>query len=92
MSQSTFRAYVHYLFPSWFLIKALTITLLSVFLDEISVTLTVRRIVPNGAEIFRLVWQDDVDGINRLFSMGLASPNDSLDNGRAPLTVRGISV
>ena len=92
VSQSTFRAYVHYLFPSWFLIKALTITLMSVFLDKISVSLTVRRIVPNGAELFRVVRQDDVDGIKRLFSMGLASPNDSVDDGQTALTVRGISV
>ena len=91
MSQSTFRVYVHYLFPSWFLIKALTITLMSVFLNEISVSLAVRRIVPTGAQIFRLVRQNDIDGIKRLFSMGLASPNDSLQNGQTALTVRGIS-
>ena len=87
LSQSTFRAYVHYLFPSWFLFKALTITLMSTFLDEISISLTVRPVVPVGAEIFRLVMADDVEGIKHLFSMGFASPNDSQTTGQTALCV-----
>ena len=67
-------------------------TLMSVFLNEISVSLTVRRIVPNGAEIIRLIRNDDVDGVKRLLSIGLASPNDSLDDGRSALTVGDISI
>ena len=65
---------------------------MSVFLDEISVSLIVRRIVPTGAEIFRLARNDDVDGMKRLFSMGLASPNDSFESGQTALTVRVISI
>ncbi|KAL9112793.1 MAG: hypothetical protein Q9187_007725, partial [Circinaria calcarea] len=85
LSQSSFRTYVHYLFPSWILAKILIITLASSSLDKISVSLTVRRIVSPGAEIFRLTQSDDVDGLKRLFSKGLASPNDSLSDGQVPL-------
>ena len=92
VSQSTSRAYVHYVFPSWFLIKALTITLISIFLDEINVSLTVRRIVPNGADIIRLARNDHADGIKHLFSIGLASPNDSTMSGQGVLTVGDIFI
>ena len=91
LSQSTFRIYVHYLFPSWILAKALIITFVSSSLDEISVSLTVRRIFSPTAEIFRLAEQDDVNGLKRLFSKGLASPNDSLGNGATVLYVCSIS-
>ena len=87
ISQSTFRGYVHYIFPSWFLIKALTITLMSIFLDEISVSLVTRRIIPGGAEIFRLISLDDVEGIKNLFAMGSASPNDSYVDGLTIMNV-----
>ena len=65
---------------------------MSIFLDEISVSLTVRRIVPNGADIFRLTRNDDVDGIKRLLSLGLASPNDSFVNGQSVIVVRSVSI
>ena len=68
------------------------ITLMSVFLDEISVSLTVRRIIPAGSEIIRLARLDDVEGIKRLFSMGLASPNDSMESGQSVLFVRRIPI
>ena len=92
LSQSTFKTYVHYLFPSWVLAKALILTLASGFLDKISVSLTVRRIVSPAAEIFRLTRIDDVDGLKRLFSKGLASPNDSTSDGQLALTVNSISI
>ena len=92
VSQSIFRGYVHYLFPSWFLYKAIMVTLMTIFLNEISLSLTVRRIVPSGAELLRLVKNDDVDGIKRLFDMGMASPNDSLESGGSVVTVRSISI
>ena len=77
LSQSTFRAYVHYLFPSWFLTKALTAAFLLTFPAEIQVALTIRRVVPNGAEVFRLQRTQNIDGMKKLFSSHLASPNDS---------------
>ena len=92
VSQSTFRAYVHYVFPSWYFVKALTITLMSIFLDEISISLTIRRIVPNGAEILRLVRNDHADGTKHLLSIGLASPNDSAEDGQTILSVGDISI
>ena len=92
LSQLSFRTYVHYLFPSWILTKALIITLASGSLDKISVSLTVRRIIPPSAEIFRLARSDDVDGLKRLFSKGLASPNDSISNGQSALNVCNISI
>ncbi|KAL9116909.1 MAG: hypothetical protein Q9187_006561 [Circinaria calcarea] len=39
------------------------------------------------AQVFRLALSDDVDGLKRLFSKGLASPNDSLRNGATALYV-----
>ena len=89
--QSTFRAYFYYLFPSWFLAKALTITLMNAFLNEISISLTVRNVVSSGAEIFRFVEMNDVDGLRRLFDLGLASPNDSTESGQTALTVGHLS-
>ena len=65
---------------------------MSVFLDEIDVSLIIRRVVPAGAEIFRLARLDDVEGVKRLFSMGLASPNDSVDSGRSALCVSTILI
>ena len=87
LSQSTFRTCVHYHFPCWFVAKAFTIAVMSVYLDKISVSLTVRNIVRPGAEIFRLAQTDDVDGLRRLFSVGSASPNDSRYDGQTVLSV-----
>ena len=87
LSQSTYRACVHYIFPSWFFAKVLSIILKSDFHSEINMSLTVRHVVSKGAEIFRLVTLDDVDGLRRLFSMGLASPDDSSDGGQTALRV-----
>ena len=64
---------------------------MSGFLGEIRISLSVRPIVPNGAEIFRLVGLDDVEGIKRLFSTGMASPNDSHEDGQTILYVCRIS-
>lgn len=91
LSQSSFRTYVHYLFPYWILAKAFIITLASGSLDKISVSLTVRRIIPPSAEIIRLARTDDVDGLKRLFSKGFASPNDSMNDGGSALLVCSIS-
>ena len=87
LSQSTFRAYVHYHFPYWFVTKALTVALMSVYLDKISVSLTVRNVVSPGAEIFRLAYANDVDGLRGLFSVGSAAPNDSSSTGVTALIV-----
>ena len=54
---------------------------------SVSVSLTVRRLVPGGSEIFRLTQLDDVEGIKIPFNRGLASPNDSYPNGTPALVV-----
>ena len=87
VSQSTFQAHVQYLFPSWFLVKALTITVMSASIGVIKAALVVRRIVPGGAEIFRLTKLNDVESIKNLLRSGLASPNDSNPNGQTVLAV-----
>ena len=88
LSSSTFRSYVHYLFPSWFLAKALTLTLMTIYCGEVRVSLATRSLVSGGAEIFRFVMMDDVSGIKDLFSKRLASPDDSDSfNGDAALGV-----
>ena len=75
------------MFPAWFLCKALTIAFNDLSSGTISAALTVRRIVPAGADIFRLVLMGDVDGVKELFRLGLASPNDSDVTGHTVLRV-----
>ena len=59
------------------------------FRADIQMSLTVRTIVPTGAEIIRLQHTLDVGGIRKLLSKGLASPNDSqAGTGRSILLVR----
>ena len=77
ISQSSSQVSVHYLFPSWFLTKALSVTLVSLSRSEISTALTIRSVVPQGAEIMRLAELDDSEGIKLLMRSRLASPNDS---------------
>ena len=77
VSQISSQVCVHYVFPSWFLTKALSITLISISLGEIGTALTIRRVVPQGAEIMRLAELDDSEGIKQLMRSRLASPNDS---------------
>ena len=87
ISQFAFRSYVNYIFPSWFLSKTLTATIMCASAGEISVALSVRRIIPQGAELFRLTEMGDVESIKELFRSGLASPNDSTIGGVTALNV-----
>ena len=91
LSQSVFRAHAYYAFPSWFLCKALDLHFAGVYPDTINMSLTVRRVVGHGAEIFRMVDADDSAGLRRLFEMGWASPNDSHPSGETALWVCNIS-
>ena len=76
------------MFPSRIWFRALSITLLINSYHEVSASLTVRRIVPPGAEIVRLGNADDIAGMKRLFNLGVASPNESFENGGSLLKVR----
>ena len=85
--RSTIRSYVHYMFPNWFLTAALAFSITTTHSRQVCMSLTIRRIVPVTAEIFRLVVSENLDGMKRLFSMGLASPDDSGPNGASALAV-----
>ena len=87
LSRTTFRAYVQYIFPSWFLARAIIVGLTTQSLNKISVSLKVQRVVPYGSEIFRLARLDDADGLKELFRKGLASPNDISLDGVSALVV-----
>ena len=55
-------------------------------------SLSVRRVVENGAQIFRSVDADDATGLRHLFDMGLGSPDDSYLTGVTALWVCTISI
>ena len=83
-----FKIFIYYLFPAWFLAKSLVMSLINTSYNEIHTSLTIRRVVPVGAEVFRLVSIADLDGLKNLFTRGLASPNDVMYlSGETPLYV-----
>ena len=71
-AQSGFAFCVNYLFPSWFLRKALTVTLMAAAAEEVSVSLKIRTVVPLAAESIHLARSDDVAGLRHLFSRGVS--------------------
>ena len=81
------HAFFHYLFPSWFLNAAITFAFTRVSVVRVHTALAVRRIVPAGADIFRLANLNDVDGMKELLRKGLASPDDSDTAGITVLSV-----
>ena len=82
---------INYFFPAWFLTRVLTMSLINTSCNEIQASLKITRVVPLGAEVFRLSRLNDVDGLKRLFSWGLATPNDVMyQAGFNPLYVRCI--
>ena len=83
---------VSYLFPSWLLNAAFSAILSTNLCRTVSASLTIRRIVPPGVEVMRLEQMNDVDGMRRLFDLGLASPNDSLETGQTLLMVSCILI
>ena len=74
--QQVFRVSAVYVFPSWLLARLLAVTVIKSLGSEIHFSLKVQRIVSSGAEVLRLTLLNDVTGLQRLFSKGLASPND----------------
>ena len=63
-------------------------SLVNTSLNEIHASLKVQRVVPDGADVFRLTRVDDVEGLKRLFCEGLASPHDiHSQTGENPLSV-----
>ena len=93
VSQPRFRIHVYYLFPSWFISRAITITIMSITSGEISLSLAVKRVVPFSADIYRLAVSpgvDSVENIKALFRSGVASPHDLDQNGGTILKVSHI--
>ena len=88
LSRSISRIYIHYCFPFWLLAKAVMFGLKTQSLGAISLSLTIRPIILNSSELFRLAGSSDVKGIQQLFSKGLASPNDCSEDGYSALYVR----
>ena len=87
-ARKAFEISVYYSFPAWFLAKSLIISLINTSYNEIHRSLKIRRFVNSGAEVFRLVYIHDVDGLKDIFSRGLASPNDQMHlTGNTPLYV-----
>ena len=87
LAQTPFRTYVHYIFPTRFVQKALTITLLSLFRAEIGLSLTMSGIIVPGAEISRAILSDDVHRLKHFMKNGLVLPNDRSANGSSILYV-----
>ena len=73
-----FHVSVTYVFPLWFVRKAISISLVRDSFDRISGSLSVRLPTSPDSDVFRLADMNDVDGLKRLFSKGLATPNDAM--------------
>ena len=81
-----FDARLEYTFPYWFLnnvCAALSIT----SIGDPALCLRITRIRPNGRDVFRLLKNDDIRGLQALFSAGKASPLDIYDCGYTALSV-----
>ena len=85
-----FQGSIQYFFPRRQWARALYLNLLMNSYSDIRASLAVRRIVASGAEIFRLNQAGDIDGMKRLFKLGLASPVDTCETGTSLLDVRTI--
>lgn len=66
---------ITYQFPSWFLMKAVSLLISSTSAGP-ELLLRTLRVLPPDAEIFRLVSIGDLEGIKTMFSSGQASVND----------------
>ena len=87
-SKSSSEVYVYYVFPTWLLTRAVAFTIGKIPHGNINLNLSTRRVIPIGAEIFRLIKFNDVDNIKELLRLGLASPYDSDKSGISVLAVR----
>ena len=79
--QAGFSARVTYTFPFWLFWKMIDICLALSKYQDPCLSITVRAIVPVGAEVFRLTRADDRIGLEKLFSSGGARPNDIIQYG-----------
>ena len=71
---------ISYTFPNWFLNCMISSIIVSNRLSPLQVSLVVPRVVPCTSEIMFHAIAGNVDGIARLFELGLASPFDITEN------------
>ena len=91
LGHQRFQISVMYLFPLWFLYGIIRTSLVTKRLNGVDFSLKLIRNVPPGAEIIRVAGLGDINGIQRLFSQGAASPNDIDASTRmTPLIVRSL--
>lgn len=67
---------ISYYFPSWFVQRAITLSLTKTAFGTPTLNLKVRRVVSEMSELFRLSRFGDVAGVQALFSAQEASPDD----------------
>ena len=66
-----------YYFPAWFVEKKIELTFRSMPLGGPQLSIKMASIVSNGALLFKYTHNEDLVGIQSLFSQGLASPSDA---------------
>jgi hypothetical protein len=84
-------AHLFYYFPTWFLKRALMMSITQMAHESIQASISLHKVVPHTAEVFDYCAAGDVSGIHSLFKMGKASANDTYRAGGSPLlTVGGL--
>lgn len=71
---------ISYRFPEWFLNRMISSVIISNRLCGPQVSLVAPRVVSNTSDIMFHAFSGNIDGIARLFELGLASPFDITDN------------
>lgn len=78
-----------YRLPQWLLSRIVNFGMSYSYMNGPKMTLSVPRLVPANSDLFAYAVQGDINGIQDLFSRGLASPYDTAsNNGRTALHVR----
>ena len=81
-----FDARIEYTFPYWFLYNVCA-TLSVKSTGDPALCLRITRVRSGGPEVFRLMKDNDIRGLQALFSAGKASPVDVYDFGHTALSV-----
>ena len=87
--RSALQVQFHYVFPSWFMKRIITMRAIVLRPSGINISLATRGLIPSaGAKVYHFMLDEDLDGLKELFSSRLASPNDSMyDDGKPILYV-----
>ena len=71
---------ISFRFPKWFLDRMISSVIVSNRLSGPQLSLVVPRVVPSASDIMFHAVAGNIDGIARLFELGLASPIDVTEN------------